>query len=704
MRQSWFTATIFLAASGSFLTAQDRTIGLFVHDEKRASPGYTLMAPKHYTRTYLIDNYGQVVNTWDSKFEPGQSAHLLPNGRLLRAAFVQVPGGGTGGGEGGRIEEYDWEGNLTWEFDHATQTYSLHHDIKPLPNGNVIALMVERKTREEAIAAGFRPELLRDTYLLPDAVVEIEPLRPKGGRIVWEWHVWDHLIQNADPTKANYGTPSAHPELVDPNASGQQIPAFWNHMNSIDYNPSLDQIILSVRGNSEAWVIDHSTTKAEAASHAGGQYGKGGDLLYRWGNPRMYGLGTTADKMLFDQHDVQWIETGRLGAGNLLVFNNGISRPGGNASTVDEWVPPVDSSGRYTINSGSAFGPRDLAWTFLGTYGKELYEEAISGAYRLPNGNTLICYGTHGNLVEVTPERETVWHYVNPVVKQGPLWQGQSATRDDRGHFYNAVFKVRRYAPDYAGLAGRTLAPRGAIELSGTRFVNGASFREGPTAPGALLTVLSDSTFADGEAQASTATLPTKLAGTSVEVTDSRGATQTSGLYYAAPHQINLVAPQSCATGAATVTIKRDSGTSVSGKVTVETVAPGLFTMDGSIGAIQGLRVNAAGGRTDIPVFQYDSARKQFVLTPIDLGAATDQVYLSLYGTGIRGFSSVAAIAATIGGVAVPVSGAAAHAQFAGVDQMNIGPLPRNLAGKGATNLVLGVDGKTANAVTVNIR
>jgi len=387
MKRSWHSAAILFAASVQFLAAQNRTIGLFVHDEKRASPGYTLMAPKHYTRTYLIDNYGQVVNTWDSKYEPGQSAHLLPNGHLLRAAYMQVPGGGTGGGEGGRVEEYEWEGNLIWEFDYATQAYALHHDIKPLPNGNVIALMVERKTREEALAAGFKLDLLQDNYLLPDAVVEIEPVRPNGGRIVWEWHVWDHLVQNADPSKANYGTPSAHPELVDSNASAKKIPAFWNHMNSIDYNPSLDQIILSVRGNSEAWVIDHSTTKAEAAGHTGGKSGKGGDLLYRWGNPRMYGTGGATDQMLFEQHDVQWIEAGRPGAGNLLAFNNGLARPGGQASSVDEWVPPMDSSGKYTIAAGSAYGPKQLAWTFVGTYGTQLFEEAISGAYRLPNGH-----------------------------------------------------------------------------------------------------------------------------------------------------------------------------------------------------------------------------------------------------------------------------------------------------------------------------
>jgi len=705
MKRSWRSVTILFAVSVQFLAAQSRTIGLFVHDDKRASPGYTLLPPKHHGRTYLIDNYGQVINTWDSRYEPGQSAYLLANGNLLRAAMLPSSGTlGTGGGEGGRIEEYDWSGNLVWEFDYSTSTYSIHHDIRLLPNGNIIALLVERKTRAEVLAAGFKPDLLQSDFLLPDAVVEIEPIRPKGGRIVWEWHAWDHLIQNYDPTQSNYGDPAAHPELVDPNATPRKIPAFWNHMNSIDYNPAFDQILLSVRGNSEVWVIDHSTTKAEAAGHTGGKYGKGGDLLYRWGNPQMYYAGKAVDQILFEQHDAQWIESGRPGAGNMLVFNNGVNRPGGNLSSADEFAPPVDASGSYAITAGSAFAPKQLTWTYAALTGSQWYESDISGAYRLPNGNTLLCYGTHGVLVEVTPGKEIVWQYVNPVVREGPLYQGQTPGLDDRGHNLNAVFRVRRYPPDYAGLAGRTLTPKGVIELSGMRFVNGASFLEGSTAPGAVLTVLSDSTLSDGEGQPATATLPTKLAGTSLQITDSKGETQTCGLYYVSPRQINLVLPQSCATGAATVTIRRDSGTSVSGKVTVETLAPGLFTMDGSIGAILGLRVNAAGQRTDVPVFRYDEARKQFVLVPVDLGAATDQVYLSLYATGIRGFKSLSEVSATIGGVTVPVLGAAAQSQYAGVDQVNIGPLPRSLSGKGVANLVLTVDGKIANPVTVSIR
>jgi hypothetical protein len=131
---------------------------------------------------------------------------------------------------------------------------------------------------------------------------------------------------------------------------------------------------------------------------------------------------------------------------------------------VDEVASPVNADGTYPITVGQPFAPSKLAWTYAGSFGTQYYAEAISGAHRLPNGNTLICYGTHGVLVEVTPAGETVWQYVNPVTNDGPMAQGQHAGQDTRGHDWNAVFKVRRYAPAYPGLAGRTLTSLGPIE------------------------------------------------------------------------------------------------------------------------------------------------------------------------------------------------------------------------------------------------
>ncbi len=443
------------------------TVGLTKSDS-RVWPGYTLFAPKHYGSTYLIDNAGQVVHTWTgSQYEPGQSAYLLENGHLMRAAMTKGPLS-TGGGEGGRIEEYDWDSNLVWQLDFSTDKYMQHHDFIPLPNGNILLLAVEKKTYDEAVAAGFDPSKLADEiktrgYMLPDAVYEIKPTRPAGGTVVWEWHVWDHLIQDFSSSKGNYGKVAEHPELIDPNGAGRQIPAFWNHMNSITYNAAFDQIMLSVRGNSEVWIIDHSTTTAQAAGHTGGKRGKGGDLLYRWGNPLQYRAGTQNDEKLFQQHNATWIGSGFPGAGDIMVFNNGLGR---NYSTVDQWTPPVDANGNYSLTAGKAFGPTDFTWIYKASPPTSMYDEAISGAQRLPNGNTLIDSGTHGRFIEVTTSGETVWEYVNPVVKTGPLARADAIPADParQGEFMNACFRVLRYGLDYPAFSGRDLTPKGTVE------------------------------------------------------------------------------------------------------------------------------------------------------------------------------------------------------------------------------------------------
>jgi sugar lactone lactonase YvrE/formylglycine-generating enzyme required for sulfatase activity len=428
-----------------------------------------LFAPKHYTTTYLIDNNGHIINSWESDYEPGQSVYLLENGNILRCCFTKNQDF-IGGGEGGGIEEYDWDGNLVWEFWYTSDRYLMHHDIEPLPNGNILALAVEKKSYDECIAAGFSPDALRDRELFPDYVIEIEKTGPKSGRIVWEWHVWDHLVEN---------DVAAHPELIDVHISGRSAPAFWNHMNSIDHNEALDQILLSVRGSSEIWIIDHSTTTEEAAAHTGGRYGKGGDLLYRWGNPQAYKAGDASVQKLFEQHDAQWMESGCPGEGNILVFNNGPRIPHdagdrrgrrtrgvereGEYSSVDEIVPPIDQNGNYILKTGSAYKPKEPIWTYTAENPMDFYSEAISGAQRLPNGNTLICNGVNGIFFEVTPKGETVWEYVNPVVGDGPLKQGDSIPLDHRRHAMNAVFKIYRYAPNYPGLAGKDLTPKGTI-------------------------------------------------------------------------------------------------------------------------------------------------------------------------------------------------------------------------------------------------
>ncbi|OGS40683.1 MAG: hypothetical protein A3K77_01625 [Euryarchaeota archaeon RBG_13_31_8] len=297
-----------------------------------------------------------------------------------------------------------------WDFRYNTDGHLSHHDVKSLPNGNVLLIAWETKTRTEVIAAGRNPDYVSSQGLMPDHIIEVQPTGPSSGTIVWEWHIWDHLIQDYDASKANYGVVADHPELVDINFVTSTQPD-WMHTNSIDYNKNFDQILISVNNFNEIWIIDHSTTTEEAAGHTGGNSGKGGDLLYRWGNPATYRRGTSNDQKLFSQHDATWIDEDCPGDGDVLVFNNGGPR---NYSTIDQITSPVDETGEYYLAPGSIYGPTTLSWIYTANPPTSFYASYLSGAQRLSNGNTLICNGVTGKVFEVTLEGTTVWQYTNP--------------------------------------------------------------------------------------------------------------------------------------------------------------------------------------------------------------------------------------------------------------------------------------------------
>jgi len=378
----------------------------------RAINGQILFSPLYGTSTYLLDNTGNINHTWPSSYTPGAATYWLGNGTILRTIRV---GFSSEGGAGGGVQKVTWDGIVTWDFRYNTNGYRSHHDIKYLPNGNVIMIAWETKTRNQAIAAGRNPSMITGNSFMPDHIIEVKPTGSSSGDIVWEWHAWDHLVQDYDSSKANYGVVGNHPELIDINFGTFFMSTDdWLHTNSIDYNPQLDQILISIHNFNEIWVIDHSTTTEEAASHSGGNSGKGGDLLYRWGNPQAYDTGTLSDQKLFGQHDTAWIKPGYPGAGHILIFNNGVNRPGGQYSSVDEIIPPVDAYGNYYLEQGSAYGPENLTWSYTASPPTSFYAYYISGAERLKDGDTLICDGVAGKFFEVTPEKITVWQWTNP--------------------------------------------------------------------------------------------------------------------------------------------------------------------------------------------------------------------------------------------------------------------------------------------------
>ncbi len=402
------------------------------------SQGYTLFSPIYTDITYLIDNNGTVVHTWNPDHRPGQASYLLEHGNLLYTTFRGLHPIFITGGMGGGLQEITWNGTVIWDYTYAGETYLSHHDIEPLPNGNILLISWEYKTYQESITAGRNPDLLPLAGLWPDYIVEIKPNGSSNADIVWEWHIWDHLIQDHDPTKENYGIVADHPERIDINfvENSDLIISDWTHTNSIDYHADYDQILLSVSKFSEIWIIDHSTTTEEAAGHIGGRYGKGGDLLYRWGNPQTYQHGQPSDQQFYIQHDAQWIATGLPGEGNILVFNNGNTRPNGPYSTVDEIIPPIQSNGSYYRQPNASYGPENPTWTYTAPKPKDFYSSIVSGAQRFPNGNTLILSGEFGQFFEINQDNEIIWEYINPYPRI----------------LRNTIFKTHRYPPDYPGL------------------------------------------------------------------------------------------------------------------------------------------------------------------------------------------------------------------------------------------------------------
>ena len=464
--------------------------------DRQPFDGYTLFTPLHSTSTYLIDMQGAVVHEWKSAWNPGNSVYLLDDGSILRCARDGANPTFRGGGEGGRVQRIAWDGELLWDFPWSDEGRLQHHDVAPMPNGNVLLISWERRTEAEALAAGRDPALLGGGELWPDYLVEIEPKGATGGTVVWEWHAWDHLIQDRDPAKAGFGVVADHPERIDVN--GEQVRevlddaaiadlaelgyiggdddedpppqeragfrgADWLHTNSIDYHPGLDQILLSVRSFNEIWIIDHATTTAQAA-------GRRGDLLYRWGNPQTWMAGTEDDRRLFVQHDAQWIDQA---PGHVLVFNNGGGRPSGNWSSVDEIVLPLDEAGRYD-RGDRPFLPRQAVWTYRAEEPGSFFASHISGAQRLPNGNTLVCSGGEGRFFEVALDGQVVWAYRNVYGEEeasrvrGPGGPGRPlrgrppGPPPGRRGGGKAVFRATRIPPEHPGLAA--LAGAGSRE------------------------------------------------------------------------------------------------------------------------------------------------------------------------------------------------------------------------------------------------
>jgi hypothetical protein len=361
---------------------------------------YTLYSTSGSTTAKLVDTTGTATGTttgtafktWSGLTgTTSYGSYIMPGGYLLRT--LNASGGLSGGGMTGRIQKVNYAGTVVWDYTHVSANYNLHHDVCAMPNGNILMISYEVKTAAEATAAGSSSAIV----IWSEKVIEVKPNGATGGDIVWEWHLWDHLVQDKDATKANYKNSIVNnPQLLNINYKTAKD---WIHMNGIDYNPVLDQIVVSSHNLNEFYVIDHSTTTAEAASHTGGNAGKGGDFLYRWGNPASYGASGTT--ILNVTHDAHWVPEGYPNGGNLVAFNNGGTST---KSTVDQVKPPLNGY-NYDLTLGSAYTPASYTSRIVAN-GKTSNK---GSSQQLPNGNTLICVALSGLIHEVDPNGTTLW-------------------------------------------------------------------------------------------------------------------------------------------------------------------------------------------------------------------------------------------------------------------------------------------------------
>ena len=413
--------------------------GVLKYDKGKAFEGYTLYSPTIRCKTtYLIDMEGNVVHKWDSEYDPGLHAVLLPNGNLLRAGAIpqKKETGYLGfGGIGGIIEEFDWNGKKVWECKlYSPGKEFQHHTFDRMPNGNTLILGWEYKTKEEAIAKGRDPNTCPTDPIVQDDIphdgfwVDFVREVNKKGKTVWEWHAWDHIGRGPKKLDINHRLPE-HVGLTYPNYD-------WSHFNTVWYLPKTNQVLLNSRNFAEFYLINHKT----------------GEIEYCWGNPSAYGAGKApswydnGDQKVFGTHSPVMLENG-----NVLLFDNGSERPEGNRSAAVEVDPKTG----------------EIVWQYTSNHSASFYSYRQGAVQRLPNGNTLITSTHGGHIFEVTPEKKVVWDFVNPIVagKAKSVISEEDAIPQEKhkNGMLNMVHRAYRYGPDYPGLKGKDLSQKAPL-------------------------------------------------------------------------------------------------------------------------------------------------------------------------------------------------------------------------------------------------
>lgn len=402
--------------------------GILLNSSK-AMNGYTLYEGPF--DTYLVDNCGQIVHSWEGIGQIDLHPKLLPNGNLMYLDFNV-------------LYERDWDNNVVKEISIEDDNLRLVYEVIKKPNGNYLCVGRRFLSLEEFDAIGY--DYTDQSPNRVDVIIEIDKDK---GEIVWEWNISDHVIQGTRPSDPNFGVVADHPELINMD----EISTFdWTSsesfmINGFDYNAELEQCVLSVRKMNEIMVIDQSTTTAEASGTTGGRYGKGGDILYRWGNPQNYGAGTPEDRVLYLQHNPNWVKYGP-NKGRFIMFNNGFGRqitdpPYSSAVIIDQ---PQLADGSYFLGEDANYLPDSPTVIYDSpTNNIDFFSAYTSGATILANGNIFVTVGVDGVIMEIDPDTDNVvWVY--------------DATES------SYLFRSVKYPKSYAAFQGRELIPNGTVE------------------------------------------------------------------------------------------------------------------------------------------------------------------------------------------------------------------------------------------------
>lgn len=379
-----------LALTAIFLPIPELETNVELYTPKKIDENPVFMIENGGKQAYFTDKTGSILRTWNFDSKLGNEVKVLEDESVI-GLFKPNDVFFSFGGYGGVLKKISPLGGLDWEFELNTEQYLLHHDFEMMPNGNILLLVWERFSSEEALNMGYDGE--GPIYL--EKIIE---WNPDTRASVWEWRSSDHLIQEFNDSASNFDIITAHPEKIDlnyyPNGNGDLM-----HANGLYYDIDKDVIYLSVNYYSEVWVIDHSLNTEESKTNLG-------DLKYRFGNPEAYqGEGS---RLFYNNHHPTLVTLDPLTEGRFLIFMNGSKEE---QSRVIEFDLP------------SSFNENPLQWaspeeTWSYTH-PDLFFGKISGAYRLPNGNTLICEGDYGYW-EVTRSGEVVWKYTG----ETNFWRG----------------------------------------------------------------------------------------------------------------------------------------------------------------------------------------------------------------------------------------------------------------------------------------